>query len=76
MRELGRFFKRFGVDGNWNIVLAVVFGTLFTGIAYGIEQALIPSDWIPYIVWAITALAGGLAAAGFYDIGKSRFGNE
>ena len=73
---LVQFFKRFGLDGNWNIVLAVVFGALFTGLAYGIDQALIPGEWIPYIQWAVTALAGGLAAAGFYDLGKSRFGSE
>lgn len=73
---LVQFAKRFGVDGNWNIVLALVFGVVFSGVAYGIDQSLIPVVAIPYIKWAVFALAGGLSAAGFYDIGKTRFGTR
>jgi uncharacterized membrane protein YkvI len=73
---LVQFAKKFGVDGNWNVVLAVVLGFVFGGMAYGIDQALIPGDWVPYIKWVVTALAIGLASAGFYDLGKSRFGTQ
>lgn len=73
---LVQFAKKFGLDGNGNLVLAIVLGIFFGGIAYGIDQALLPELWIPYIKWAVFALSVGLGAGGLYDIGKSRFGNS
>lgn len=74
---LVQFLKKIlPIDGNWNVVAALVLGFLFGGIAHGIDQGLLPADWIPYIEWVVTALAVGLASAGFYDLGKTRFGRD
>jgi len=73
---LVQFAKKFGLDGNWLILLALLLGFFFGGIAYGIDQALIPGGWVPYIQWVVFALAVGLSAAGFYDLGKTRFGTN
>ena len=67
---LVEFAKEFGVQGKWSKALAFGLGVLFTSLAYGIEAALIPAEAVPYIVWAVTALAGGPAAMGYYDLGK------
>ena len=71
-----KLLEPLGLDGNWYIVLALLFGFVFGGLAYGVENTLIPAGWVPYIEWAVTALAVGLSAAGFYDLGKSRFGRD
>ena len=67
-------FKSFGVDGRWSQLLALGLGVLFVGLAYGMDQMLIPEAVHPYIVGAVTALAGGLAAMGYFDLAK-RFAN-
>jgi len=71
-----QFAKKFGADGNWNLVIAFVAAFLFGGIAYGIDQALLPEMWVPYIKWVVYALAAALAASGLYDVGKTRFGTQ
>jgi len=71
-----QFLKKFGLDGNWNIVASVVLGIVFGGLAYGIDQSLLPVVAIPYIKWAVYALSVGFAVAGLYDIGKTRFGTQ
>jgi len=71
---LVQFAKRFGADGNVNVVIAFVAAIVFGGIAYGIDQALIPDLWVPYVKWGVFALAVGLGATGLYDVGKTRFG--
>jgi hypothetical protein len=73
---LVQFAKKFGLDGNGNVVLAIVLGIVFGGISYGIDQSLLPTVWVPYIKWAVFALSVGLGAGGLYDIGKTRFGNN
>lgn len=71
-----QFLKKFGLSGNWNIVASVLLGVFFGGIAYGIDQSLLASAWIPYIKWVIYSLSVGLAVAGLYDVGKTRFGTQ
>ena len=73
---LVQFGKKFGLDGNWNIVAAVLLGILFGGIAYGINELLLPATWIPYIKWAVYSLSVGFSVAGLYDVGKTRFGTQ
>ena len=68
--------KAFGVQGNGCKALALGLGVFFYGVAYGIQQDLIPEVAVPYIQWAVTALAGGLAAMGYYDLGKRFFGKR
>lgn len=65
--------KELGIDGKWSRVLALALGFLFTALAYGLQQSLIPAVAEPYVVWAVTAIAGALAAMGYYDLGKRLF---
>lgn len=62
--------KSFGVSGKGIQALAFALGFFFVGLAQAISQGLIVEVYVPYIVWAVTALAGGLAAMGLYDFGK------
>lgn len=62
--------KQFGVNGRGSQVLSFALGIFFVGLAQAMSQGLIPELYIPYVVWAVTALAGGLAAMGLYDFGK------
>lgn len=71
-----QFAKKFGLQGNGNIVLALVLGFFFGALAYGINEALIPAVWIPYIKWVVFALSVSVAAGGLYDVGKTRFGTN
>ena len=60
----------FGIQDKGSSALAFVLGILLTALAYGVESGLIPPDYVPYIKWAVVALAGGPAAMGYYDLGK------
>jgi len=62
--------KQFGVTGKWSQALAMVLGFLFIGLAQAISQGLIPAEALPWIELVVTALAGALAANGWYDFGK------
>ena len=62
--------KEFGLQGKGCQALALVLGFFFVGLAYGIQEALIPELYVPYIVWVVTSLAGGLSAMGYYDFAK------
>lgn len=73
---LVQFAKKFGADGNVNLLIAFVAAIAFGGVAYGIEQALFPVAWVPYIKWVVFSLAVGLGATGLYDVGKTRFGTQ
>ena len=73
---LVEFAKKFGVEGQASSALAFGLGVVLTFIAYGIQQALFPALWVPYIEWVIVALAGGPAAMGYYDLGKRFLGNR
>lgn len=64
------FAKKFGLNGNSSIALAAILGTVFGGLVYAIEQSLIPAVWLPWIGIPVFGLSFGLAAAGFYDLGK------
>ena len=73
---LVQFAKKFGLDGIWNIILAVVLGIFFGGVAFGIDEGLIAEGWVPYIQWVVFALSVGLGSSGLYDMGKTRFGTN
>jgi hypothetical protein len=71
-----QFAKKFGADGNVNLIITFLTAIVFGGIAYGIDQALLPADVVPYVKWGVFALAVGLGASGLYDVGKTRFGTN
>jgi hypothetical protein len=64
------FAKKFGVEGKGSLALVVILGFVFSGLAYAFDQGLIPEVATPWISLVVVALAGGLAAAGLYDLGK------
>ena len=66
--------KEFGLGGKGPRWLALGLGFFFTALAYGIDTGLIPAVAQPYIIWAVTAIAGAVAAMGYYDLGKRFFG--
>ena len=68
--------KEFGVTGNGSRVLALALGVLFVGLSQAIVQNLISPGVLPWIKLGVTALAGGLAAMGYYDFVKKNFSND
>jgi|GEM_PF-1302808 len=62
--------KRLGVRGEWSTLLAVLLGTVFGSLVYGINEGLIPEQYVPYIKWAVFSLGFGLSIPGLYKIGK------
>jgi len=72
---LVEFAKKLGLKGELCTVLAVFLGFLFSGLAYAMQSGLIAESAIPWISLVIVALAGGLGAAGLYDLGKKWSGN-
>lgn len=60
--------EHFGVTGRWSFLLAAGLGLVFVGLGQAIAEGLIPplaQSWIRIVVGG---LAGGLAAAGYYDL--------
>jgi hypothetical protein len=68
---LVEFAKKLGVRDQWSTVLAVVLGIFFGSVWYGIDQGLLPAQWVPYIQWAVFSIGFGLAIPGLYDLGKN-----
>lgn len=66
--------KEFGVNGKGSRALALSLGILFVGLSQAIVQDLIPPDFLPWINLGVTAVAGGLAAMGYYDFVRKNFG--
>ena len=64
--------KEFGLSGKACRFTVLALGTIFVGLSYAIQQALIPEPWLVWIELIVTALAGGLAAMGYYDFLKKR----
>jgi len=62
--------KRFGVNGKASEALALGIGVVLFGVASAIEAGLIPDAAVMYIIIAARAIAGALAATGYYDLGK------
>ena len=62
--------KQFGINGKGSQALALGLGVFFVGLAEAISQGLIPADYVVYVELVVTAIAGGLAAMGYYDFIK------
>jgi len=62
--------KEFGVEGKSSRALALGLGVFFVGSAQAISQGIVPVEAVPYVELGVTAIAGGLAAMGYYDLGK------
>ena len=63
--------KRLGVRGEWSTVLAVFLGTVFGSLVYGINEGLIPEQYVPYIRWGVFSLGFGLSIPGLYKNRKA-----
>ena len=62
--------KEFGLQGQGCRALALALGFFFVGLSYGIDGGMVPAVAVPYIEWIVASVAGGLAAMGYYDLGK------
>lgn len=65
--------KEFGVKGKASRVSVFCLGLVFVGIAAANQEKLIDPQVMKWINLAVTAIAGGLAAMGYYDFAKVRF---
>jgi len=70
---LVEFAKKLGLKGNGSMILALVLGVFFSALFMTMQQGLIPEAAVPWITVAVFGLAGGLGAAGLYDLGKRLF---
>lgn len=62
--------KEFGVQGKASRILVLILGIGFVALAQADAQDLLPPETMQWINLAVTALAGGLAAMGYYDFTK------
>ena len=67
---LVEYAKRFGLKGQACDALAGVLGFVFVSISAAIEQEMIPSEVVVWIVLIVRGLSGTLAAVGLYDMAK------
>ena len=66
--------KEFGLQGKASRVLVLGLGIFFVGLAQANAQELLSESAMQWVNLVVTALAGGLAAMGYYDFGKRRNG--
>jgi len=66
--------KEFGLQGKASRVLVLVLGVFFVGLAQANAQGLLDEQVMQWVNLGVTALAGGLAAMGYYDFSKKRNG--
>ena len=59
--------KEFGLQGKASRILVLLLGVGFVALAQANAQELISADAMRWINLIVTALAGGLAAMGYYD---------
>jgi len=64
--------KKFGVSGKGSQVLALVLGFVFVGLSQAIANEMIAVGVVPFIELVVTAVAGGLAAMGYFDFLKKQ----
>ena len=63
--------KEFGLQGKASRVMVLVLGGGFIALAQANAQELIDPDVMQWINLVTVAVAGGLAAMGYYDFAKS-----
>ena len=62
--------KEFGLQGKACRAAVFLLGVTFVALAQANEQQLIPENIMIWVNLGVTALAGGLAAMGYYDFSK------
>jgi hypothetical protein len=60
--------ENLGLKGKGAFVVSVLLGFFFVGLGEALAQELIPQVAQPWIRVAVVALAGSLAASGYYDL--------
>jgi hypothetical protein len=65
----------FNITGKLNQLVAVVTGMLLTAIAYGVNNQLLPVEFVPYVQWLVISFGGGLSAIGVFDFVKYELPN-
>ena len=64
--------KELGIEGKGSRALALGLGVFFVGLAQALTQGLIPPEAVTWVELGVTAIAGGLAAMGYYDFVAKR----
>ena len=62
--------KEFGLAGKASRIVVFFLGVFFVAIAAANQESLIDPQIMQWINLAITAIAGGLAAMGYYDFSR------
>jgi hypothetical protein len=62
--------KEFGIQGKASRVLVLVLGVFFAGLAEVVSRGLISAEYVVWVELFVTVIASGLAAMGYYDLGK------
>lgn len=62
--------KEFGVGGKKSRALALGTGVVLVGVSQAIARGLVPAEAVVWVELVITAVAGGVAAMGYYDFAK------
>jgi hypothetical protein len=60
--------ENLGLKGKAAFVVSIALGFFFVGLGEALAQGLIPAVAQPWIRVAVIALAGSLAASGYYDL--------
>lgn len=68
--------KEFGIEGKASRALVLVLGVVFVGLSEGIGKGLIPAEYVVWVEYFVTVVAGGLAAMGYYDLSKKFWTQE
>jgi hypothetical protein len=67
---LVEFAKKLGVQGKWNIVMAMALGIFYGGLYFAMQESLIPPEWVPLVGAVVFVPSFALAACGLYDLAK------
>ena len=62
--------KKLGIKDQGSLILSLVLGFLFVGLAQAITEGLIPQVAVPWINVVVVGLGGALSVSGYYDIVK------
>lgn len=62
--------KKLGIQDRGSLILSLVLGFVFIGLAQAIAENLVPAVAIPWISVVVVGLGGSLAVSGYYDMVK------
>lgn len=61
-----------GLEGRQSVIFALIVGAILQGLAYAMAEGLVPAEAVPYIETVVYAIAGSIAAMGYYDLATKK----